>query len=161
MQKTLQIVLFLALSSSFIAVAQTKDTLNGWQYVTSDAEQRFFIDPSRAKTWDGMLFRVWVKVMPRDEHLGAIRLRKTEKSKRFVRFDEWNKPVYEYKWYDKYESTLLLYEVDCQRDLLRIIGKTDYAADGDVISSEEDQSAKWIYFTPETVSEAIGRYVCR
>jgi hypothetical protein len=56
---------------------------------------------------------------------------------------------------------LVLYELKCKTDELRVKSRTEYERDGHVLESDEYQNESWSDVIPDSIGDSIMKTVCR
>jgi hypothetical protein len=56
---------------------------------------------------------------------------------------------------------LVLYELNCKTDELRVVSVTEYDKDGHVIESRQYNDPAWSDAVPESIGEEILKIACR
>ena len=63
--------------------------------------------------------------------------------------------------YEDLSYTLNLLEVDCAAKKQRVLQSTSYSKDGNIISSNPSQEAKWSFINPGSIGEVLYKTVCK
>ncbi len=65
----------------------------------------------------------------------------------------------DYKPYYNYESSMLLFEVDCKEERVRLVRIVDHDQSGNVIRDDEEYRS-WHDMTPDTMDEIVVAVAC-
>jgi hypothetical protein len=142
---------FLALSLILVvlpAIAQPQD--DEWKTISGSESIVFLYHPKRISR--GATVKIWIKEMPSPDptKVGEGRAHVIENRKAS------DLPI---KGYERWSYTMLLMEYDCNGKY-RLLSSADYNIEGEVLETINGEDSKWVYVTPETVSETIQKTAC-
>ena len=119
----------------------------------------FSYDKSNIKKIDSSKSLIWIKQVPLPESYTEVKIGKMKENKIEKGYDEFGKPKNSFQGFENYGFTILQEEIDCKKDLYRILKIIEYDMNGEVLKNSEDK-IEWAYVVPGTAQMAILDSLC-
>ncbi len=119
---------------------------DGWEVISETDEDTWYVDKRTMSHPSKDIVKVWSKRVPAKESnsLSAIKEILMKRGKAFA----------------TYEYTKALFEVDCSKDMYRILSISHFDAKGKEIDSFKYPNAEWKSIDADSVNDALKMEVC-
>lgn len=146
------LVVGLLLFLHFPLYAQSGESI-GWRLFDTDDDYYMYYDSLRIQSPREGIVRIWLKTTPNPYRDSRARVQ-YEKARKREQAGLDGTP-----WM-KWDREIVLWEIDCTEQRVRILSMVDYDESGRVIETNDEISA-WSHVVPESRGEALVILFCR
>lgn len=125
-----------------------------WKFIgKSKTGTRWYVGADTLTRPSENLVSVWVRSVPEPEKSPSVEPEDTESTEEIL------KRIQE-RYFGEYGYTEALLELDCSRDMFRLLFFCAYSGDNEVLSSTLTPDAEWSFIIPGSVGEVLRDSLC-
>ena len=123
--------------------------MGGWVELAKMRDAVYFYKPEQIKK-DGDVIKVWIKNVPANESTRLAVIERNTAIYKKTKFD-----------FSDYSYALVLWNIDCAEQKIRIISLANYSRTGKVIAARDLEGRAWNNIVPDSLGEHFATVLCR